>query len=183
MGIRLVLQTSIMIYFLAARNPMCSVFPTVTSCNIPNVGAAGGEQMHNGLCVLTQVRLHCIAGVLFTCLAPEHHQREDLPRTLVLVCLPWTLVCTLCLLQALHYFLQWYPLQSALQNSKYPTCYLCTWCTWNVRCGASMMMIFAKAWTMCWPKVILVTGLFSISYLRIATLTSTESLSGSWQES
>ena len=36
---------------------MCSVFPTVTSCNIPNVGAAGGEQVHNGLCVLTQVRL------------------------------------------------------------------------------------------------------------------------------
>ena len=36
------------------RNPMCSVFPTVTSCNIPNVGAGGGEQMHNGLCVLTQ---------------------------------------------------------------------------------------------------------------------------------
>jgi len=39
---------------LGIRNPMCSVFPTVTSCNIPNVGAAGGEQMHNGLCVLTQ---------------------------------------------------------------------------------------------------------------------------------
>jgi len=39
---------------LAIRNPMCSVFPTVTSCSIPNVGAAGGEQIHNGLCVLTQ---------------------------------------------------------------------------------------------------------------------------------
>jgi len=39
---------------MAIRNPMCSVFPTVTSCNIPNVGAGGGEQMHNGLCVLTQ---------------------------------------------------------------------------------------------------------------------------------
>ena len=25
------------------------------SCNIPNVGAAGNEQAHNGLCVLTQV--------------------------------------------------------------------------------------------------------------------------------
>ena len=24
------------------------------SCNIPNVGAAGNEQAHNGLCVLTQ---------------------------------------------------------------------------------------------------------------------------------
>jgi len=36
------------------RNPTCAVFPTVTSCNIPNVGAAGGEQYHNGLCVLTQ---------------------------------------------------------------------------------------------------------------------------------
>merc|ERR1719483_190754 len=36
------------------RNPTCAVFPTVTSCNIPNVGAAGNEQAHNGLCVLTQ---------------------------------------------------------------------------------------------------------------------------------
>jgi len=39
---------------LAIRNPVCSVFPTVTSCDIPNVGAGGGTQMHNGLCVLTQ---------------------------------------------------------------------------------------------------------------------------------
>jgi len=36
------------------RNPVCSTFPTVTSCNIPNVGAGGGDQTHNGLCVLTQ---------------------------------------------------------------------------------------------------------------------------------
>ena len=34
---------------------MCTVFPTVTSCDIPNVGAAGVAQIHNGLCVLTQV--------------------------------------------------------------------------------------------------------------------------------
>merc|ERR1719350_528741 len=39
---------------LAIRNPMCSVFPTVTSCTIPNVGASGVAQFHNGLCVLTQ---------------------------------------------------------------------------------------------------------------------------------
>ena len=37
------------------RNPLCAVFPTEVSCNIPNVGAAGNEQAHNGLCVLTQV--------------------------------------------------------------------------------------------------------------------------------
>ena len=30
------------------------MFPTEVSCNIPNVGAAGNEQAHNGLCVLTQ---------------------------------------------------------------------------------------------------------------------------------
>ena len=30
------------------------------SCTIPNVGAAGEGQFHNGLCVLTQVRLHAI---------------------------------------------------------------------------------------------------------------------------
>jgi len=39
---------------LMLRNPLCSVFPTEVSCNIPNVGAAGNEQAHNGLCVLTQ---------------------------------------------------------------------------------------------------------------------------------
>jgi len=36
------------------RNPVCSTFPTVTSCSIPNVGAGGGDQSFNGLCVLTQ---------------------------------------------------------------------------------------------------------------------------------
>jgi len=35
-------------------NPMCEVFPTEVSCNIPNIGAAGGKQISNGLCVLTQ---------------------------------------------------------------------------------------------------------------------------------
>merc|ERR1712133_108498 len=39
---------------LMLRNPLCAVFPTEVSCNIPNVGAAGNEQIHNGLCVLTQ---------------------------------------------------------------------------------------------------------------------------------
>jgi len=38
----------------AGTNPMCAVFPTEVSCNIPNVGAAGGKQTSNGLCVLTQ---------------------------------------------------------------------------------------------------------------------------------
>ena len=35
-------------------NPFCAVFPTEVSCTIPNVGAAGGEQNHNGLCILSQ---------------------------------------------------------------------------------------------------------------------------------
>jgi hypothetical protein len=39
---------------LMLRDPMCAVFPTEVSCTIPNVGAAGGNQAHNGLCVLTQ---------------------------------------------------------------------------------------------------------------------------------
>eukprot|EP00092_Neocalanus_flemingeri_P099278 GFUD01126655.1.p1 GENE.GFUD01126655.1~~GFUD01126655.1.p1 ORF type:complete len:393 (-),score=96.88 GFUD01126655.1:179-1357(-) len=39
---------------LGLKNPMCTVFPTVTSCSIPNVGAAGSPQVHNGMCVLTQ---------------------------------------------------------------------------------------------------------------------------------
>ena len=36
------------------RNPMCSTFPTEVSCSFPDVGAGGGTQTHNGLCVLTQ---------------------------------------------------------------------------------------------------------------------------------
>ena len=35
-------------------NPMCKAFPTEVSCSLPNVGAAGGEQIHNGICVLSQ---------------------------------------------------------------------------------------------------------------------------------
>jgi len=35
-------------------NPMCKAFPTEVSCELPNVGAAGGEQNHNGICVLSQ---------------------------------------------------------------------------------------------------------------------------------
>ncbi|QQP58450.1 Innexin, partial [Caligus rogercresseyi] len=33
-------------------NPFCQTFPTEVSCTVPNIGAAGGEQFHNGLCVL-----------------------------------------------------------------------------------------------------------------------------------
>ena len=35
-------------------SPFCAVFPTEVSCTVPNIGAAGGEQNHNGLCVLSQ---------------------------------------------------------------------------------------------------------------------------------
>nr|ACO15419.1 Innexin inx2 [Caligus clemensi] len=35
-------------------NPFCQAFPTEVSCTVPNVGAAGGEQFHNGFCVLSQ---------------------------------------------------------------------------------------------------------------------------------
>ena len=35
-------------------NPFCRAFPLEVSCLIPNVGAAGGEQHLNGLCVLSQ---------------------------------------------------------------------------------------------------------------------------------
>ena len=35
-------------------NPFCSTFPLEVSCTVPNVGAAGGMQQHNGLCVLSQ---------------------------------------------------------------------------------------------------------------------------------
>lgn len=35
-------------------NPFCQVFPLETSCTLPSVGAGGGEQETNGLCVLSQ---------------------------------------------------------------------------------------------------------------------------------
>lgn len=35
-------------------NPFCRAFPTDVSCTVPNVGAGGGEQNHNGLCILSQ---------------------------------------------------------------------------------------------------------------------------------
>ena len=35
-------------------NPMCKAFPTEVSCVLPNVGASGGNQNQNGLCVLSQ---------------------------------------------------------------------------------------------------------------------------------
>ena len=47
------------------RNPMCSLFPTEVSCNIPTVGAGGDEQDNNGLCVLTQVKCAEVISVLY----------------------------------------------------------------------------------------------------------------------
>ena len=35
-------------------NPFCRAFPLEVSCTVPNVGAGGGDQNHNGLCVLSQ---------------------------------------------------------------------------------------------------------------------------------
>ncbi|XP_040572045.1 innexin inx2 [Lepeophtheirus salmonis] len=35
-------------------NPFCQTFPTEVSCTVPNIGAGGGEQYYNGLCVLSQ---------------------------------------------------------------------------------------------------------------------------------
>ncbi len=37
-----------------AIDPFCAAFPLEVSCTVPNIGAAGGEQNHNGLCVLSQ---------------------------------------------------------------------------------------------------------------------------------
>merc|ERR1712106_519586 len=34
-------------------NPMCTVFPTVTSCTFHSVGTAAGEQKFNSLCILS----------------------------------------------------------------------------------------------------------------------------------
>lgn len=34
-------------------NPLCTVFPTVTSCTFHSVGTAAGEQKFNSLCVMS----------------------------------------------------------------------------------------------------------------------------------
>ena len=36
------------------KNPFCTVFPTEVSCTVPSIGAGGGGQAFNGLCVLSQ---------------------------------------------------------------------------------------------------------------------------------
>ena len=36
------------------RDPFCSTFPTVVRCDYQDVGAAGGKQNHDGLCILSQ---------------------------------------------------------------------------------------------------------------------------------
>ena len=35
-------------------NPFCRAFPTEVSCTVPNIGAGGGHQDSNGLCILSQ---------------------------------------------------------------------------------------------------------------------------------
>lgn len=35
-------------------NPFCAAFPKEVSCDMPTIGAAGREQWHNGICVLSQ---------------------------------------------------------------------------------------------------------------------------------
>ena len=36
------------------HSPFCTVFPTEVSCTVPSIGAGGGGQAFNGLCVLSQ---------------------------------------------------------------------------------------------------------------------------------
>ena len=86
------------------RNPMCSLFPTEVSCNIPTVGAGGDEQDNNGLCVLTQVKCAEVISVLYRYHA-EYNQREDLSPALVLVHVRGSVVNTECVCHNIHPFL------------------------------------------------------------------------------
>ncbi len=58
MGVSLYQSISVLVPIRAERNvvvsPFCRTFPTEVSCTVPNVGAAGLEQNHNGMCVLSQ---------------------------------------------------------------------------------------------------------------------------------
>ena len=92
------------------------MFPTEVSCNIPNVGAAGNEQAHNGLCVLTQVRLWDKSWSYNTIL--EHHQREDVPGHVVLVRLHDHHQHPSHLLPRLHSLLRQAPFLPTVQDGK-----------------------------------------------------------------
>ena len=64
---------------------MCRVFPTVTSCNLPNVGAGGGEQV-----LLKTPKKQLIYNFLSgpqwpLCPHAEYHQRENILDSLVVV--------------------------------------------------------------------------------------------------
>ena len=78
---------------------MCRVFPTVTSCNLPNVGAGGGEQVDGHgentwkkiiliyiYVIFFAFRIVLISGPQWPLRShPEHHQWEDIPDLMVVV--------------------------------------------------------------------------------------------------
>ena len=73
------------------NNPFCTVFPTEVSCTVPSVGAGGGGQAFNGLCVLSQniinEKIYLIIWfwlVILTLVAVPHF----LFRIMTLVCAP-----------------------------------------------------------------------------------------------
>ena len=83
---------------------MCTVFPTVTSCTIPNVGASGVAQVRDKR-IVVQLQQICyypsVVAVPQRAVRPhpEHHQREDLPRAVVVVRAPRPPHCPLHRLQ------------------------------------------------------------------------------------
>ena len=67
---------------------MCRVFPTVTSCNLPNVGAGGGEQvlLKTPKKQLFTLCLNSLSGPQWPlCPHAEYHQRENILDSLVVV--------------------------------------------------------------------------------------------------
>jgi hypothetical protein len=69
-------------------NPFCQAFPTEVSCTVPNVGAGGGTQDSNGLCILSQniinEKLYLLIWFWMV--------------ILIFISVPWVIfrVCTLC---------------------------------------------------------------------------------------
>ena len=139
---------------------MCALFPTEVSCSIPVVGAAGENQEHNGICVLTQniinEKIYLLLWFWFVFLSL------------------WSVVSlflTVAILffEKIRFLLIYKKVKLYLENEKLFCC-----CS---RFVISMTKIFTSVLSTSFLKVSLATGLFSTNSPKTQTLSSTENLS------
>ena len=163
------------------RNPMCSLFPTEVSCSVPVVGASGGEQSSNGLCVLTQVTKQW-----------QYHLHQSLYQNIInekiylllwfwyIFLLCWSVISSFFLIATLFF-----------DHIRFILIYKGV-CDHNVcnddddddddvfRCDTDKTRQSGSVCSTSWSRVRWETGSCCISSARTATPTSSESSSGSW---